>query len=72
MTATGLTPWDGVTEPHSSPSLVLELCQRPWTGQRQRNTLTRKDCPVPRLTVHMTNTHLDHVLDAAVGMLLNH
>lgn len=73
MTATGLIPQDGVTEPHGSASLVLELCAKgPGQARDIETPSPGRTVPSPKLTVHMTNTHLDHVLDAAVGMLFNH
>lgn len=66
----------GVTEPYGSPSPGLELCTK---GPGGEHTQQKGLCPVPRHcpvsqadTSHRMYTHLDHVFDAAVGMLFNH
>ena len=62
-----------VTECHGHPSLTLEPCAKgPGQAETQEHP-HRKGLSVPQAdSAHRTHTHLDHVLDAAVGMLFDH
>lgn len=80
MTATGSAPGKGAQEPQCAPSPALGPCVK-GTGQARESgrPVPGGAGPVPLLcpahpadAACRTHTHLDHVLDAAVGMLFNH
>lgn len=80
MTATGSAPGKGSQEPQCAPSPALGPCVK-GAGQARESgrPVPGGAGPVPLLrpahpadAACRTHTHLDHVLDAAVGMLFNH
>ena len=80
MTATGSAPGQGSQKPQCAPSpglrSVSEAQDRPESPEGPYRA--GRPCPARVCPAHLadaacrTHTHLDHVLDAAVGMLFNH
>ena len=80
MTATGSAPGQGSQKPQCAPSPGLRSVLEAQDRQRVQKARTGRGRPCPPLVcpAHPADaacrmhTHLDHVLDAAVGMLFDH